>query len=616
MLLTDERAISLGNGKVLINFDLKGEIIDLYYPHVGMENHTNGKTQRILIFSNGEEIDFAGGNCESRYERNTFVVFTECKDKRVTLTTHSYLELDQPTLFRVFKIENKSEKEQKISLFFLNDFDLYGNPIGDTSFYDPKTFSIIHYKSRRYVGMKVMSPISPQFFSFAMGKSDIENMVKKEEVFSYPIAQGDVESIIQVRIELSPSGSSRFYHVLTLAEDLSAIRSRLKNIDITLMEGELGMAYLFWQSWMKRAKKVIESLKNEYEISLLVLRSHLGDNGSIIASSDYSFAHLYGDTYNYIWPRDAAYASYALDVAGYSDLSLRYLNFISGMATDEGYLFQKYNPDMTLASSWHPWVFSGKEILPIQEDETALTVWAIGKHYELYKDLDELVKIYKRFTKPAIRFIMNYMEEGLPKPSFDLWEERFGVHTYTVATIYGALTTASRLVNDMGDDILAKDMLTVAEEVKSETMKRMVSDGRMIRRLDENLVPDKTIDSSVYASIFFGMFDPFDKVSQATMNAVKSLLSSGGGIARYENDPYRRTSDKPNPWIICTLWMAEYNSMLGNVSGALSLINWVIERANPAGLLPEQVDPYTYKSSSVIPLVWSHAEFVIASHLI
>ena len=29
------------------------------------------------------------------------------------------------------------------------------------------------------------------------------------------------------------------------------------------------------------------------------------------------------------------------------------------------------------ASSWHPWVLNGARVLPIQEDETALVVWAL-----------------------------------------------------------------------------------------------------------------------------------------------------------------------------------------------------------------------------------------------
>ena len=37
----------------------------------------------------------------------------------------------------------------------------------------------------------------------------------------------------------------------------------------------------------------------------------------------------------------------------------------------------KYRPDKSLGSSWHPWVRNGKPELPIQEDETALVIYAL-----------------------------------------------------------------------------------------------------------------------------------------------------------------------------------------------------------------------------------------------
>ena len=50
----------------------------------------------------------------------------------------------------------------------------------------------------------------------------------------------------------------------------------------------------------------------------------------------------------------------------------------------------KYLPDGALGSSWHPWLKDGQVQLPIQEDETALVVWAMYEHYMQSKDLDSL----------------------------------------------------------------------------------------------------------------------------------------------------------------------------------------------------------------------------------
>jgi GH15 family glucan-1,4-alpha-glucosidase len=40
---------------------------------------------------------------------------------------------------------------------------------------------------------------------------------------------------------------------------------------------------------------------------------------------------------------------------------------------------------------------------------------------------------------------------GLPLPSYDLWEERWGIHAFTVATVYGGLKAARNFAVCFGD---------------------------------------------------------------------------------------------------------------------------------------------------------------------
>ena len=178
-------------------------------------------------------------------------------------------------------------------------------------------------------------------------------------------------------------------------------------------------------------------------------------------------------------------------------------------------------------------------------------------------------------------------------------------------TVYGALTQASKLVADMGDEVLASDMISVANYMKEQALKKMVYNGRFIRRIDEYGRQDLTVDASMYSPYFFGMVNPKDQIMVSTVNAIENALLVNGGIIRYENDYYRRARQYPNPWIITTLWVAEYYADTGNYDKALKYLKWVMDRALPTGLLPEQVYPDTFESSSVMPLVWSHAEFII-----
>lgn len=609
------REASVGNGRMLVNLDEKGRIVDLYYPYVGMENHTSGKAQDIAVSIDGRLSWVEEWNTSMSYREGTMTVETTWskKGEEVRLSSLDFVDRENTVFYRAFRLYNSSSSDRRVRVYFLHDIDLYGFPIGDTAFYDPVTKSIIHYKSKRYIGIKTMSISSPSFTSYMLGRRGVRKNVETGKLEGYSIAQGDVESLLSMEFRITPGSSTRFYYFIALSTSLKSLRQEIGAVDIPRIESSMSSTYQYWRSWLSRGAKVDEKIGDLFNVSLEVIRAHMDLNGSIIASSDYSFAHLYGDTYNYCWPRDAAYAAYALDIAGYGNLALRFADFVKDVMNEEGFLYHKYNPNKTLASSWHPWFYNGREILPIQEDETALPVWFIGNHYQIHGNLDEVEELYKKVVKPSVLFLMNYVEDGLPKPSFDLWEERYGIHIYTVASVYGALKKAFPLMRDMGDESLASDMLSVADQMREQVKKKMTYNGRFIRRLDEYGEKDLTVDSSSYATFFFEMFEPQDTLVQNTMNAVIEKLSVSGGIARYEDDQYRRTKSVPNPWVICTLWVAQYFASQGFRDEGLKRVKWVTSVAGRTGLLPEQVEPETLVPSSVKPLVWSHAEFVIAS---
>src|SRR5947209_16323638 len=48
------RDIPVGNGRLLVNFDSDYQIRDIYFPHVGQENHTEGFPFRFGIWVDGE----------------------------------------------------------------------------------------------------------------------------------------------------------------------------------------------------------------------------------------------------------------------------------------------------------------------------------------------------------------------------------------------------------------------------------------------------------------------------------------------------------------------------------------------------------------------------------
>ena len=186
-----------------------------------------------------------------------------------------------------------------------------------------------------------------------------------------------------------------------------------------------------------------------FQKSLLIMRAHVSGNGAIIASGDSNTLQKGKDTYCYVWPRDAAIAALALSEAGDTHVAKLFFSFCDRVISADGYFMHKYSPDESLGSSWHPWLRAGQFQLPIQEDGTALVLHTLWRYYEISKDLEFIETIYNSLIKLTADFLVLYRDErtGLPKPSYDLWEERFGITTFTASSVTGALRAAAKFAS-------------------------------------------------------------------------------------------------------------------------------------------------------------------------
>ena len=69
----------------------------------------------------------------------------------------------------------------------------------------------------------------------------------------------------------------------------------------------------------------------------------------------------------------------------------------------------------------------------------------------IYRDVEFLKPLYNSIVIPCANWLLEHRDHhGLPKPSWDLWEERRGIHTFTVAATIGALKAAAEFARDMG----------------------------------------------------------------------------------------------------------------------------------------------------------------------
>jgi GH15 family glucan-1,4-alpha-glucosidase len=393
----------------------------------------------------------------------------------------------------------------------------------------------------------------------------------------------------------------------------------------------------YWRLWANKDESIADHLPTEiarlYKRSTLIIRTQVDNRGAIIAGNDSDVLRFNRDTYSYLWPRDGALVADALDLAGYGEVTRRFFFLCGDLMTREGYLLHKYNPDGSLGSSWHAWSTpEGRLELPIQEDETGLPIWALWQHYERDRDIEFIRPLYRKLVRTGADFMATFRElrTKLPAPSFDLWEERRGIHAFTTAAVWAGLTAGRNFAVAFGQHELAKRYAVAAHEIREAALTHLWDDdrGRFVRTVavlpDGMIVKDATIDISLAGIFLFGMLPAADPRVVATMKAIEQRLTVRtpvGGIARYENDYYFQVSQDVanvpgNPWFVSTLWLTEWYiataATLDDLERPLALLRWCASKALPSGVLAEQVHPYTGEPLSVSPLTWSHAAFVSA----
>jgi glucoamylase len=639
------RDLPLSNGTLLVAFDLEYRIRDIYFPHVGMENHADGHAFRVGVWADGQ-FSWLGAEWRPalRYADPTMAseVTATSDALAVSMRFTDAVDFYENVLVRRVAVTNRKGAAREIRVFFHHDFHLKENDVGDTALYSPETQALLHYKDDRYFLINCAVDGDVGVRNYACGQKEVggaEGTWRDAEdgtLSGNPIAQGSVDSTVGVTLTVGAGATAEFFYWMAAGRSFSEVRT----IDAVVRDKSpaelLRRTRNYWRLWVTREGRDFADLPPEvverYHQSLIVIRSQIDADGAVLAANDSDIVRFNRDTYSYAWPRDGALVSVALLRSGHPVAAERFLEFCARVISPEGFVRHKYNPDGTLASSWHGYVRDGKPVLPIQEDETALVVWALGHYFELYHRVETIGPFYRMLVTRPGDFLLGYVDpaSGLPLPSYDLWEERWGVHLFTVAAVIAGLRAAASLATAFGEDDRAARYLAGAERMLAAMRTIMWSepDGRFMRMVTpgpRGYQPDRTIDASVFGVVELGVLPPDDPQVGATMQQMEDRLSvrtEVGGLARYENDTYQQVETRDtgrvpgNPWFVATLWLARYHVLRArspdDLKRGLELIGWAARHALPSGVMAEQLHPRTGEPLSVSPLTWSQAAYVTA----
>ncbi|MDB5161289.1 MAG: glycoside hydrolase 15-like protein [Candidatus Saccharibacteria bacterium] len=632
------RPVVLSNGHILVGLNDYGTVHDFYYPYVGLENLTTSRNlnHKIGVWANDKFswLDDGSWKINMDFEEDALVsdITAESDNLKVKLHFSDFVDNHYPAFCRIINIENTSDQKADIRVFTHQAFQISRAGRSDTALYVPEGKYLLDYKGWSTLLIYSETEDGEAFDQFAVGNYGIEGKegtfrdAEDGELSGSLVEHGGVDSVMRLRFELEHGQSAKgHYWVIASGSqiDAEAIHQALLNKGI---ESRLEATRQSWNDWLATAKPKLDGVDEKYrrlaKKSLLIVKAHFDKHGGVIASSDSSIYNYGRDYYCYVWPRDGAYALLPLIELGYKEEAKKFFEFCADTMHPDGYMMHKYQPDRAIGSTWHPQLHQNHPELPIQEDETAGVIYALSRYLEVSGDKDFVRDHYRNFIKPAGDFMAKFIDEStsLPHASYDLWEERFATHSYTVFITICALRKAAAIARLFNFDEDGQKWEEAADKIHGGLQLLFNPEGEYIRK-SVLLKPggDLEFDNTLDASSAYGALLYMDNALQSeelssTIQAIeKTLLNSSpsGGIPRYENDNYFLTKKYlGNPWIITTLWLAQYYIRKNQPDKARELLDWVSDRAGTSGMLAEQVDPETGFALGVNPLVWSHSTFV------
>lgn len=629
------RPVVLSNGQLFVGLDESGLVHDFYYPYVGLENLTTARSSQhkigIWVDGNFSWTNDGSWSVNVDFEDAALIShITLHSDKlQISLTLEDYIDPEYNAFIRNISIQNNADTDREIRLFMHQVFQISPSGRADTAMYVPEDHYVLDYKGRYCLLVAGQFSDSTDFDQYAVGNYAIEGKAgtfkdaEDGELSENPVEHGGVDSVIRFSKTIAAGAIEALdYWVIATSsqQDCQKIHANFKAAN---MPERLAAARKYWANWLGDSSNVTDQNQRSLSHSLLIVKAHCDERGSVLASGDSSIFNYGRDYYCYCWPRDAAYALWPMLRLKHFDEARRFFDFARDTMHRDGYLMHKYQPDRAVGSTWHPLVHGRRSELAIQEDETASVLFILNEYYEASQDKTTVEGLYHTLVVPCANFMAEYIDEktGLPHASYDLWEEKFLTSSYTVSVVIAGLLAASKLATLVEQPHDASRWQKAAHAVRDNLDKLYNSEGNyfvkgFLLQEDGSLEYDNKIDiSNLYGPYMYAGLPLDDARLLGTAQRVEQKIlntSELGGVLRYEDDNYFNIGNNSpgNPWIVSTLWLAQYYAGNNRFDEAKNLLQWSLDREETSAALSEQYDPSNGKPLSVLPLVWSHAEMI------
>lgn len=610
----------IGNQNILASFTKQGEILRLLYP-------TRDYKQMIDFFHVGLKINDSrlvylhediNNIYMQQYEEDTNILNTEVLNTYFNLKVvqTDYASIKENVLVRKYKFTN--ENTINLDLNFLVHSSLTSSPENRVSGMCRNDALIQYNHEYMLCTFSKEKLLSSQINN---SKANIED----GKIWDKDYVGMSANSSISYDLGTLKPNETREFELYIFIEDskigldnLEKTIDRIRKIDFRT---EYEAVKKYWKKYVKDHNglelDLAETPKNRkikqiYTRTILLyslLVNH--ETGGISAAVEIDENLKQCGGYQYCWPRDAVFTTTAMDILKMKkEVEKFYKSFCKYTQSRNGMWEQRFFTDGRLAPCW------GYQI-----DETASVIVGVYNHYKVIED-KKFLKDNLKMCEKAINFLKKYVEDVFQETnkcgiSYDLWEEYEGVNLYAVSSIFASFNAMIKIYEELKEEFTKNRVKQENVNKEKETLRNLSvtlreyilknfydeSKKSLVRNLE-----DKTLDISILGTVIpFEIFSPKDKKILNTVERINMTLRTyTGGYKRFETDTYR----EGKPWIIATLWIAEYYLEIGEKQKAKECFDFVIKTSTEHGFLAEQINNSTMQPDWVIGLGWSHAMFI------
>ena len=614
----------IGNKDMIATFSDKGELLRLLYPNRDFK-------QSIDFFITGVKIndsafinlhDDINNVYEQSYVGNTNILCTEIENTYFNLKVEQvdFIPINKDILVKKYKFTNNNTITLNTKFFvysaiLTNYNNMVSGRIGNDSLIQyTHDYSICIFSKEKIDSFQINDTDNNLRTGYIGGKDYIG--MSPDSSICYDLGEllpGESKEI-QLFIFINNNEENDFIKLDEIIE---------KNRKIQVSR-ELKSTENYWEKYVAGhidddKMNKIEKMDYSSKIKQIYIRSILlfpllvnYKTGGIAAGIEVDEKLDYCGRYAYCWARDAVFITRAFNLLKMEKETEKfYRDFCKNTQSKNGMWEQRFYTDGRLAPCW------GYQI-----DETASVIYGVYEHFKCVRDLKFLKDMFS-VCENAASYLKKYVEnicldDKHMQESYDLWEMTEGVHTYSLASIFGAFNAMIKIYeiikdtyqnNRLKQDAIIKDINELKKyiyKLNNYVSKNLIDENKKIILRNNK---DELTDISVIGSVVpFNMFTPKDRKVKNTVEKMEMTLRTyTGGFLRFEKDNYRGGNA---PWPITTLWMSMYYNKVGEIEKAKQGFEFVVKSATKHGLLAEQVDNSTMQSNWVIGLGWSHAMFI------